>query len=118
MNALWRDVDFRPAPVPGWRGFAFNEDGTFVFRPVVGWLVQEHFGTYVDGREEVMPLPREGYQRRVVAATHSEGWGTLVYELDLDGPVWKVVPPGTPDPGPEEVAEARARLLKLRKRDQ
>ncbi|MDG4758142.1 hypothetical protein [Micromonospora sp. WMMD710] len=72
--------------------------------PVVGWLVQERYGVYRDGREHVHEEPVEGYERRVIAATHSSEWEGRVFEVDFGDGFWKILPPGAADPTTEEVA--------------
>ncbi|MEU7923465.1 hypothetical protein [Micromonospora zamorensis] len=106
-DLLYRTIDFHPAQIPGWRACFINDDGSLRVDPVVGWLVQERYGAYRNGSEHVLEKPAEGYERRVVAATHSSEWEGRVFEVDFGDGFWKILPPDGPDPTSEEVAAQR-----------
>ncbi|MDQ7905503.1 hypothetical protein RB614_13315 [Phytohabitans sp. ZYX-F-186] len=101
---LYRDIDFRPAAVPGWRALWIDNDGRLKSDSIVGWLIQESYVVEDDGEEHPPDKPAADRERRIVAAIHAPGWGAMVTSAATEVDVWCVLGPDQPDPTPEEVA--------------
>lgn len=100
---FYRTVDFRPAPLSGWRALYLNREGGRRMLPVVGWLIQDEIEG--DGHDET-PTG----DRRVIAAVLADECEVMaVSDPAISGTFWYVLDPGDPEPTPEEEAKERER---------
>jgi hypothetical protein len=107
----WRDIDFRPAP-PGWRAVYLGSEGDVRIEYLAGWLIQEeelygHSGRK-HPREDTRPEDRD---RRVTPAFHAAAqFGAELVEVESVEGLWRILPPGEPDPTAEEIRMAAVGL--------
>ncbi len=119
-SIMWRTVDFRPAP-PGWRVYAFFEEKLIV-EPIAGWLIQDAF-LYDSESDAVVPDETAkrtgGPERRVIPGISVAGYSWSVEPIDEgtqpDDHTWQILPPGAPEPSPEEIDRELQRRAKSHK---
>lgn len=101
MGYFWRNTDFRPVAVPGWRAVFFRGGSGWVTHPLAGWVVQDQIEC---DEERGIELPTG--TRRFMAATAGVIDG-CVLTVDVSRSFWKVLGPGEPDPTPGDEARDR-----------